>query len=578
MAGGITPRAPKVPGATRVPRGSDDDDDDDDDDDEQKRFSKLLGELRTDEGNEEFRNEPKEDKLDKFVNNMPNLETEKEATLNKFKEMVRNKEDEIDKALEDKENRLNKLNNNVKKIKDYTKENNNKLNTIKHKLDYTENERNQLLLDRNQLYGKLKGTENELYETKKRLDEARDDTNEKTKYIDKLKEIHKKHDYQNNKLKELNSELNEKNETIKNLENKKIEIINKNNEISKKYSEINKELTKEVRELKKKLIQNKKILDYYEKNKITMRKNISELEEALYRLNNENEEILNRLKKEYKESSLKDTKLNVYLEENKTMKQKLEDNNNKISKLKKSKNLLIKGLNKQKRINESETKENDELKDEIKKLEKSKIELGGLPKLLKDNEALPDEDKKSFKNLKSKLILKSIEIPEDFDSNKYFRDEESEYLDINLGDVDNLVGEIKQNVKNIDNIIDINFNDIINFSEDIVDGKINNFNKEKKYNEKFKNIEKNLENRTKYNNTIRLYIIYLNQLKNILFTLKKSSGKGLTISDLPILLSKIYTNNNSKEMINEITQLTKKLYDNKQITKQLYNILNKALQ
>ena len=56
LAGGITPRAPTVPGA---PRGSDDDDaddDDDDDDDEQKRLSKLLGELRTDEDNEEFKN------------------------------------------------------------------------------------------------------------------------------------------------------------------------------------------------------------------------------------------------------------------------------------------------------------------------------------------------------------------------------------------------------------------------------------------------------------------------------------------------------------------------------------------
>ena len=160
----------------------------------------------------------------------------------------------------------------------------------------------------------------------------------------------------------------------------------------------------------------------------------------------------------------------------------------------------------------------------------------------------------------------------------------NEYLDITLDDVDNLVGEIKQNVKNIDNIIDIgnnesiNFNDIINFLKDIMKSKINNSDKEKKYNEKFKNIEKKIENRTKYNNTIRLYIIYLNQLKNILFTFKKSSGKGLTINDLPILLSKIYTNNNSKEMINEIIQLTKKLYDNKQITKQLYNILNKALQ
>ena len=46
LAGGITPRVPRV---LRVPRGSDDDDDDDDD--EQKRLSKLLGELRTDEDN-----------------------------------------------------------------------------------------------------------------------------------------------------------------------------------------------------------------------------------------------------------------------------------------------------------------------------------------------------------------------------------------------------------------------------------------------------------------------------------------------------------------------------------------------
>ena len=149
LAGGIIPRAPRRS-----------DDDDDDDDDEQKRLSKLLGELRTNEDNEEFRNEPKKDKLDKFINdnNMFNFETE-EATLNKFKEMVRNKEDKINKTFEDKENRLNKLNNNVKKIKDYIKENN--------------NEPNNLLLNRNQLYSKLKGTENELYETKKRLEEAK---------------------------------------------------------------------------------------------------------------------------------------------------------------------------------------------------------------------------------------------------------------------------------------------------------------------------------------------------------------------------------------------------------------------
>ena len=62
-----------------------------------------------------------------------------------------------------------------------------------------------------------------------------------------------------------------------------------------------------------------------------------------------------------------------------------------------------------------------------------------------------------------------------------------------------------------------------------------------------------------------------------MFSDKISSGKGLNISDLLILLSKIYTNNSSKELISNIKQLINNLYDNKQITKQLYSILNKAI-
>ena len=106
--------------------------------------------------------------------------------------------------------------------------------------------------------------------------------------------------------------------------------------------------------------------------------------------------------------------------------------------------------------------------------------MGGLPKLLEDSKvrtfAPPD---------KVKEILKSEEISEDFNINKFFRDEESKYLDINLSDIDNLAGKIKQDVKKVDNIIDIgnnesiNFNDIINFSKYIMNGKINNSNKEK---------------------------------------------------------------------------------------------------
>ena len=39
----------------------------------------------------------------------------------------------------------------------------------------------------------------------------------------------------------------------------------------------------------------------------------------------------------------------------------------------------------------------------------------------------------------------------------------------------------------------------------------------------------------------------------------------------------MYANNNSKELINDIEQLINDLYNNKQITKQVYNILNKAI-
>ena len=58
------------------------------------------------------------------------------------------------------------------------------------------------------------------------------------------------------------------------------------------------------------------------KIKIKCKKNINELGDGIYNLNNENEKILNTLKKEYKKNKLKDIELNVYFKEKKTMKQK----------------------------------------------------------------------------------------------------------------------------------------------------------------------------------------------------------------------------------------------------------------
>ena len=39
----------------------------------------------------------------------------------------------------------------------------------------------------------------------------------------------------------------------------------------------------------------------------------------------------------------------------------------------------------------------------------------------------------------------------------------------------------------------------------------------------------------------------------------------------------MHSNNSSKELINNIKQLINNLYDNKEINKQVYNILNKAI-
>ena len=52
-------------------------------------------------------------------------------------------------------------------------------------------------------------------------------------------------------------------------------------------------------------------------------------------------------------------------------------------------------------------------------------------------------------------------------------------------------------------------------------------------------------------------------------------GKGHV--NLPIALSKIYTNNSSKDLISNVKQLINDLCDNKQTTKQVYNNLIKAI-
>ena len=55
----------------------------------------------------------------------------------------------------------------------------------------------------------------------------------------------------------------------------------------------------------------------------------------------------------------------------------------------------------------------------------------------------------------------------------------------------------------------------------------------------------------------------------------EKKGKGYV--DLPILFLSKLNINSSKELVSNVKQLVKNLYDNKQITKQVYCILNKAI-
>ena len=94
---------------------------------------------------------------------------------------------------------------------------------------------------------------------------------------------------------------------------------------------------------------------------------------------------------------------------------------------------------------------------------------------------------------------------------------------------------------------------------------------------------KNDLNDLKENQNINKLKNYIKKLRNSIYgkdkekikTDQDQKGKGYV--SLPIALSKIYTNNSSKELINNIKQLINDLYENEQITKQVYNNLIKAI-
>ena len=100
--------------------------------------------------------------------------------------------------------------------------------------------------------------------------------------------------------------------------------------------------------------------------------------------------------------------------------------------------------------------------------------------------------------------------------------------------------------------------------QDILSGNIKD-NKVENYAESIDNIEKILNNLIKSNNNDKLknyikktnYLVYGKDKEKIKTDQAKSfeDQKGKGYVNLPITLSKIYTNNSSKELINNIKQL-----------------------
>ena len=124
---------------------------------------------------------------------------------------------------------------------------------------------------------------------------------------------------------------------------------------------------------------------------------------------------------------------------------------------------------------------------------------------------------------------------------------------------------------------------------------VNNSNIKKIYKEKFDDVEKYLSKSTKSKNVNQLKN-YIKKIKEIISDDENDNGhkktsskikaeearsfkdqKGKGYVNLPIFLSKMYAINSSKKLINDIEQLVKNLYDNKQITKQVYNNLVEAI-
>ena len=130
-----------------------------------------------------------------------------------------------------------------------------------------------------------------------------------------------------------------------------------------------------------------------------------------------------------------------------------------------------------------------------------------------------------------------------------------------------LIDKYKKEIQNLENIIR---EDEDSFNND-EENRINKDEEINKYKQEIKELKEKLDNKDDNNMPC---LETEEEVAQRIADFHEKKGKGYV--DLPILLSKLNINS-SKELISNVKQLVKNLYDNKQITKQVYNILNRAI-
>ena len=93
--------------------------------------------------------------------------------------------------------------------------------------------------------------------------------------------------------------------------------------------------------------------------------------------------------------------------------------------------------------------------------------------------------------------------------------------------------------------------------------------------------ENRVNNKPKINESVDL-VSTDNEIRKLEDEFRKQQGTSVfpyqnKFVKLLTLLTQLLTKNNSKKLKDDINQILKELYNSKQITKQVYNILNKAL-